>query len=678
MNQATVLPQAGSELDNLCINTIRCLAIDGVQKANSGHPGLPMGAAPMAYVLWTRFLRHAPTDPEWPDRDRFVLSAGHGSMLLYALLHLTGYQISIDDLKQFRQWGSITPGHPEKGLVPGVEVTTGPLGQGFGNGVGMAMAERALSHQYNRDGKTIVGHSTFVLCSDGDLMEGISSESASLAGHLQLGKLICLYDDNHVSLDGPTSMSFTEDVEARFGAYGWQVQRVEDGTLDLKGIETAIEAAIADESRPSLIAVRTHIGYGSPHKQDSNAAHGSPLGVDEVAATKRAYGWDPDRSFYVPERAWERFQQAVGHGQGLVSQWTQRFDDWAQSYPELAEQWSLAQSGTLPDRWQDALPLWSVGDKEIATRSAGGDALNALATAVPWILGGDADLSGSTKTGIKGGGDFDGQTGAGRNLHFGVREHAMGAACNGMSAHGGLRPYSATFFTFSDYQRPSVRLSALSRLPVVWVYTHDSIGLGEDGPTHQPIEHLAAMRVIPDLVVLRPGDANETSWAWAVAMERRHDPTVLVLCRQDLPILEGSRELSREGVAKGGYTLQEARGGDPRVILMGTGSELPICASARVLLEDSGVPTRLVSMPSLELFQAQAEEYRQQVLPHSVTARVAVEAGVPQPWQALVGPQGSVIGITRFGASAPYETIYEHFGFTPKAVAERACSLLPT
>jgi len=597
-------------------------------------------------------------------------------MLLYALLHLTGYAISIDDLKQFRQWGSITPGHPEKGLVPGVEVTTGPLGQGFGNGVGMAMAERALAQQYNRAGHEVVGHRTFVLCGDGDMMEGISSEAASLAGHLQLGKLICLYDDNHVSLDGPTSMSFTEDVEARFAAYGWQVQRVEDGTLDLDGIAAAIATAIADESRPSLIAVRTHIGYGSPHKQDSNAAHGSPLGVEEVAAVKRAYGWDPERSFYVPERAAEKFKEAIGKGERLVQDWGQQFQGWAEGVPELAEQWRLAQSGTLPASWQETLPWWSVGDKEIATRSAGGEALNAIAKAVPWVLGGDADLSESTKTGIKGGGDFDGLTGVGRNLHFGVREHAMGAACNGMAAHGGLRPYSATFFTFSDYQRPAVRLSALSRLPVVWVYTHDSIGLGEDGPTHQPVEHLAAMRVIPGLVLLRPGDANETSAAWVVAMERNQDPTVLVFCRQNLPILEGSRELSREGVARGGYILQDAGAGAAQVILIGTGSELPICASAKALLEQSGVPTRLVSMPSLELFQSQPDSYRQTVLPDSVTARVAVEAGVPQPWQALVGPKGTVVGVSRFGASAPYEIIYEHFGFTPQAVAERARGLL--
>ncbi len=676
LNGQGLLPVAGSELDNLCINTIRCLAIDAVEKANSGHPGLPMGAAPMAYVLWTRILRHHPGAPGWPNRDRFVLSAGHGSAMLYALLHLTGYQVSMEDLKQFRQWGSITPGHPERGVTPGVEVTTGPLGQGFGNGVGMAIAERALAHRYNRPGEAIVDHRTFVLCGDGDLMEGVSAEAASLAGHLGLGKLICLYDDNHITLDGPASMSFTEDVLARFAAYGWQVQRVEDGTLDLEGIDRAIQAAIADDSRPSLIAVRTHIGYGAPHKQDSNAAHGSPLGPEELAAAKRAFGWDPERSFQVPDRALEHFRQALTKGQALAGEWQARFATWAQHSPELAREWEMAQGGSLPDGWRDALPVWEVGEKAIATRASGGRVLNALAQAIPWILGGDADLSESTKTGLEGGGDFDGRTGQGRNLHFGVREHAMGAACNGMAAHGGLRPYSATFFTFSDYQRPSVRLSALSHLPVIWVYTHDSVGLGEDGPTHQPVEQLAALRVIPELVVLRPGDANESSWAWAVALERNQGPTALVFCRQNVPILEGTAELARSGVASGGYILQEASGGPAEVILIGTGSELSICAAARDLLERDGIPTRLVSMPSLELFHDQPPEYRDLVLPLAIPAKVAVEAGVPQPWLAVVGARGAVVGVERFGASAPYETIYQHFGLTPEAVAARARELL--
>jgi len=676
VSAGSVLPRAGSPLDDLCINTIRTLAIDGVEKANSGHPGLPMGMAPAAYVLWTRFLRHDPNDPHWPDRDRFVLSAGHGSMLLYALLHLTGYDLPLEQLQQFRQWGSRTPGHPERGVTPGVEVTTGPLGQGFGNGVGMAIAERHLAARYNQPQHAIVDHRTFVLCSDGDLMEGIASESASLAGHLGLGKLICLYDDNHVSLDGPTSLSFTEDVEARFSAYGWQVQRVEDGTLGLEAIASAIQAAIDDELRPSLIAIRTHIGYGAPHKQDTNAAHGSPLGAAEAAAAKRAYGWDPSVTFFEPEEAVAHFRMARSKGAALSHAWNDRFGVWSERFPQLAYEWRTALAGELPAGWEDVLPFWEAGSDPIATRVSGGKALVALAERIPWILGGDADLSESTKTAIPGGGDFDGHTGVGRNLHFGVREHAMGAACNGIAAHGGLRPYSATFFTFSDYQRPSVRLSALSHLGVTWVYTHDSIGLGEDGPTHQPVEQLAALRAIPNLVVLRPGDANESSWAWAAALQRGTAPTVLVLCRQNLPVLPGSRELAPEGVARGAYVLQPEEGEECRALLIGTGSELSICVAARALLQAEGVPTRVVSMPSMELFAQQPLEYRAEVLPPGVSTRVAVEAGVDQPWWRWVGERGSVVGINRFGASAPYQTIYEHLGLTPSAVAERVRHLL--
>lgn len=676
LSSGATLPQAGTELDNLCINTIRTLAIDGVEKAKSGHPGLPMGMAPAAYVLWTRFLRHDPNDPKWPDRDRFVLSAGHGSMLLYALLHLTGYDLPLEQLEQFRQWGSRTPGHPELGLTAGVEVTTGPLGQGFGNGVGMAMAERLLARKYNQPGHTIVDHRTFVLCSDGDLMEGVSSEAASLAGHLGLGKLICLYDDNHVSLDGPTSLSFSEDVEARFGAYDWQVQRVEDGTLDLEGIGQAIERAIEDQSRPSLIAIRTHIGYGAPHKQDTNAAHGSPLGPEEAAAAKRAYGWDPELTFFEPEAALAHFRRAQTRGAALSREWVERFSAWSAASPQLAREWGTALSGGLPSGWEEALPSWDEGADPIATRSSGGKALVALAERIPWLVGGDADLSESTKTAIPGGGDFDGRTGAGRNLHFGVREHAMGAACNGIAAHGGLRPYSATFFTFSDYQRPSVRLSALSHLGVIWVYTHDSIGLGEDGPTHQPVEQLAALRAIPNLVVIRPGDANESSWAWAAALERGTAPTALVLCRQNLPVLPGTKQMAAQGVSRGAYVLQEAEGGTCRGILIGTGSELSICVAARQLLQERGLPTRVVSMPSMELFAQQPPEYRRQVLPPGISARVAVEAGVDQPWWRWVGDQGAVVGVNRFGASAPYQTIYEELGLTAPSVAERIQRLM--
>ncbi len=675
VSSAGRLPRAGSELDDLCINTIRTLAIDAVEKANSGHPGLPMGVAPAAYVLWTRFLRHNPKDPAWPDRDRFVLSAGHGSMLLYALLHLTGYDLPLEQLQQFRQWGSRTPGHPERGLTPGVEVTTGPLGQGFGNGVGMAIAERHLAHRYNQPGATVVDHRTFVLCSDGDLMEGVSSEAASLAGHLGLGKLVCLYDDNHVSLDGPTSLAFTENVLERFGAYGWQVQRVEDATLDLDGIAGAIEAAIDDDQRPSLIALRTHIGYGAPHKQDTNAAHGSPLGAEEAAGAKRAYGWDPARTFYVPEPALTHFREALERGERLEAEWNERFCGWCEGQPELAYEWRTAQAGELPAGWEEALPSWAPGADPLATRSSAGKALEALSRRIPWILGGDADLSESTKTAIPDGGDFDGHTGAGRNLHFGVREHAMGAACNGIAAHGGLRPYSATFFTFSDYQRPSVRLSALSHLGVVWVYTHDSVGLGEDGPTHQPVEHLAALRAIPGLVVLRPGDANESAWAWAVALERQHQPTALVLSRQNLPVLEGTQRLAPDGVGRGAYVLLEAEGGCS-CILIGTGSELSICVEAWALLQAQGVGTRVVSMPSMELFAAQPREYRDEVLPPGVRARVSVEAGVEQPWWRWVGERGAIVGVNRFGASAPYQTIYRNLGLTPEAVEAAARRLL--
>jgi transketolase len=676
VSDTSTLPRAGTELDNLCINTIRTLAIDGVEKANSGHPGLPMGMAPSAYVLWTRFLRHDPNDPKWPDRDRFVLSAGHGSMLLYALLHLTGYDLPLEQLQQFRQWGSLTPGHPERGLTAGVEVTTGPLGQGFGNGVGMAIAERHLAARYNQPEYEIVDHRTFVLCSDGDLMEGISSEAASLAGHLGLGKLIYLYDDNHVSLDGPTSLSFTEDVEARFSAYGWQVQRVEDGTLDLEGIAGAIQTAIDDESRPSLIAIRTHIGYGAPHKQDTNAAHGSPLGAEEAAAAKRAYGWDPAVTFFEPDEAVAHFREAKQKGATLSQEWNERFCSWSEAFPQLAYEWRTAIAGELPAGWEDVLPFWDEDSEPVATRVSGSKALVALAERIPWIVGGDADLSESTKTAIPGGGDFDGRTGVGRNLHFGVREHAMGAACNGIAAHGGLRTYSATFFTFSDYQRPSVRLSALSHLGVVWVYTHDSIGLGEDGPTHQPVEHLAALRAIPNLVVLRPGDANESSWAWAAALQRGAAPTVLVFCRQNLPVLPGTKRLAAVGVARGAYVLQEAEGGECRSLLIGTGSELSICVAARQLLQEQGVPTRVVSMPSMELFAQQPPGYRSEVLPPVVRTRVAVEAGVDQPWWRWVGDHGVVVGVNRFGASAPYQTIYEHLGLTPSAVAERVQRLL--
>jgi len=670
------LPRAGSADDDLAINTLRCLAIDAVEAAHSGHPGLPMGAAPMAYVLWTRFLRHNPRNPAWADRDRFVLSAGHGSMLLYALLHCTGYDLPLAELRRFRQWGSRTPGHPERGLTPGIEVTTGPLGQGFGNGVGLAIAERVLAHRFNRPGHAIVDHRTFVLCSDGDLMEGVSSEAASLAGHLGLGKLIGLYDDNHVSLDGPTSLAFSESVPDRFRAYGWQVLEVADGETDLGGIASALTAAIDDTGRPSLIAVRTHIGYGAPHKHDTSQAHGSPLGSDEARAAKLAYGWDPDRSFYVPEAAARLFGGAVERGQALETEWEGRFGAWARAFADLAGEWERSQADNPPADWAAALPAFTPADGELATRSAGERVLQQVVAAVPWVIGGDADLSESTKTAISGGGDFDGHTGAGRNLHFGVREHAMGAACNGIAAHGGLRPYSATFFTFSDYQRPSVRLAALSHLPVIFVYTHDSIGLGEDGPTHQPVEQLAALRAMPNLEVFRPGDANETAATWRCAVERRDGPTAIVLSRQPLPVYRQTRADQGARVDLGAYVLLEATGAEPRCLLLATGSELSLAVGARQRLEADGIPTRVVSVPCLDRLERMDAPGRDRLLPSRVGCRVAIEAGVSDPWYRWVGPGGAVVGIDRYGASAPYQEVYHHLGLTIDQVVARAEALV--
>jgi transketolase len=657
-----------TDLDLLSIDTIRTLSIDGVQKANSGHPGAPMGAAAMAYVLWTRFLRHAPTQPDWPDRDRFVLSAGHASMLLYSLLHLTGYRVSLEDLQAFRQWGSITPGHPERGLTPGVEATTGPLGQGFTNAVGMAIAERRLAAEFNRPGHTIVDHWTYVIASDGDLQEGITSEAASLAGHLRLGRLVVLYDDNHIQLDGPTAMAWSEDVPQRFQAYGWHTQRVEDGN-DVGAIEAAIEAARADD-RPSLIAVRTHIGFGSPNKHDSQKAHGAPLGADEVRLTKEAYGWDPDRSFYVPDLARDHFRAAIAVGEARVEDWRAALARYAASYPEAAAAFRRRTGGTLLADWDADLRPYETGT-EIATRNASQDAIQALAPRVPELFGGAADLSESNLTDIKGEPNFSADE-AGRNLRFGVREHAMGGIANGLACHGGFIPYCATFLTFSDYMRGSVRLAALTGLHVVYVWTHDSVGLGEDGPTHQPVEHYAALRSIPNLWFVRPGDANETSAAWALAIERSDGPVALALTRQKLPTLPGTDHLARDGVARGGYILREASGGTPQLILIGTGSELQLAFAAARALEGEGIPTRVVSLPCWERFEAQDQDYRDAVLPPSIRKRVSVEVGVSLGWERWVGDEGAVIGLDHFGASAPAGTIFEKFGFTAHRVTEIA------
>jgi transketolase len=662
-----------TKLDELCINTIRTLSIDAVQKANSGHPGLPLGASPMAYVLWQRHLRHNPRDPNWPDRDRFVLSAGHGCALLYSLLFLTGYDLTLDDLKSFRQWGSKTPGHPEWHDTPGVEATTGPLGQGTANAVGMAIAERWLAHRFNRPGHTVVDHRTFCIVGDGDLMEGISSEAGSLAGHLKLGKLTYLYDDNHVSLDGPTTWSFTEDTLKRYEAYGWQVLRVENGNEDLTAIDEAIRTAISQEDRPTFIAVRTTIGYGSPHKAGTNAAHGSPLGGEEVGLTKKALGWEWQDPFHVPDEALRHFRTAVERGIQEQAQWERRFEAFAKEFPDLADQWRTQAKGALPAGWDADLPKWKPGES-LATRVASGKAINAIAKKVPWLLGGDADLSESTKTKIEGAGDFDGQTGAGNNIHYGVREHAMAAMANGMSYHGGVRPFVATFFCFSDYMRPSVRLSAVSHLPTIFVWTHDSIGLGEDGPTHQAVEQLMSLRAMPQFTIIRPGDANEAADAWKCTMEHVDGPVGLVLSRQNLPVLD--RSGARGDVSRGAYVLAEASGGKPRLILMATGSELHLAVGGREKLEADGIPTRVVSMPCWEFFDAQPAAYREEVLPREVTARLSIEAGVTLGWQKYVGDRGGSIGVDRFGASAPGEVVMKNYGFTVEHVVERAKGLL--
>ncbi len=661
------------KLDQLAINTIRTLAMDAVQKANSGHPGAPMGAAPMAYVLWTRFLRHAPSRPDWPDRDRFVLSAGHASMLLYALLHLTGYGLELEELMQFRQWGSRTPGHPEHGLTPGVEATTGPLGQGFANAVGMAIAERRLAREFNQPGHEIVDHRTYVNASDGDLQEGITSEAASLAGHLRLGKLLVLYDDNGIQLDGPTGMAWSEDVLKRFEAYGWGTGRVEDGN-DLAAIEAAIEAGRADD-RPTLIAVRTHIGYGAPNKQDTQKAHGSPLGEDEIRLAKQFYGWDPDAHFLVPPEVLEAMRAAVPAGEKLVKDWEARYYRYRDAFPkEAGELRRRDRSLGLADGWDASLPAYQTGE-ELATRQASQAAIQALAGPVPELFGGSADLSESNLTQIEGEDPFEAGE-AGRNLWFGVREHGMGGAVNGIAYHGGFIPYAATFLNFSDYMRGSVRLAALAGLHVIYVWTHDSIGLGEDGPTHQPIEHYAALRAMPNLWFVRPGDANETVAAWRLAVERRGGPVALALTRQKLPTLAGSSERARDGVARGGYVLRPARGEDaskaPELLLIATGSELQLAFAAAEALEKDSIAARVVSLPCWEVFEAQDQAYRDSVIPPAIRRRVTIEVGATIGWERYAGDEGAIIGIDHFGASAPAGTIFEKFGFTADRVIDVA------
>lgn len=664
-----------TKLDELCVNTIRMLSADCVEKAKSGHPGMPMGAAAMAYVLWARFLCHNPMDPKWPDRDRFVLSAGHGSTLLYSLLHLTGYDLSLDDLKDFRQWAAKTPGHPEYPLTPGVETTTGPLGQGFANGVGMAIAERFLAAHFNRPGHEIVDHYTYGIVSDGDLMEGVSHEAASLAGHLGLGKLIYLYDDNLISIEGSTDITFTENRNARFEAYGWHVQEVADGN-DPDTIEQAILAAQKETKRPSLIAVKTHIGYGSPKKQDSASAHGEPLGPEEIKLTKKNLGWPLEPLFFVPDEARSRFRLAIEKGNDLQNQWQERVQAYEEAYPELNVEWKGWVGGELPESWDRDIPNFPADPKGMATRGASGTVLNAIAPYVPNLLGGSADLAPSNKTLIKGEGDFQAGVSDGRNLRFGVREHAMGSVMNGISLHGGLIPYGGTFLIFSDYMRPAIRMAALMGLKVIYIFTHDSIGLGEDGPTHQPVEQLAALRSIPNLTVIRPCDANETSEAWRIALESDNGPVALALTRQSVPVLDRNVYAPATGLSKGAYILQDAWDGNPDIVLIATGSEVHIAIEAAQKLEENGMGVRVVSMPSWELFDRQPEEYRDRILPPETRVRIAVEAGVSQGWHRYVGNNGEIVGLDHFGASAPYEVLYEKFGITADQVVEKASTLV--
>jgi transketolase len=680
----------GMSLDERCINTIRFLAADAIEKAKSGHPGMPMGAAAAAYALWTRHLKHNPADPLWPDRDRFVLSAGHGSMLLYTLLHLTGYDLSLEEIQSFRQWGSKTPGHPERRHPPGTEMTTGPLGQGLSASVGMAIAEAHLAARFNRPGRRIVDHMTYVFASDGDLMEGVSCEACSLAGHLGLGKLVVLYDDNRVSLAGATALCFTENIEQRFSACGWQVISVEDGN-DIAAVDAALASAKAETSMPTLIRLRTTIGFGAPGKQNTSACHGSPLGPEELRAAKENLGWPTDPPFYIPEDALGRFREAGAAGAAHQKTWEEAFRRYAAAYPEAAAEFERVMKGELPAGWEAALPVYGPGAKEAATRKTSEAILQALAPVLPELIGGSADLNPSTFTWLKGMGDFqkpgeppacrEGALGGewgygGRNIHFGVREHAMAAIAGGMALHGGAIPFTGTFFTFADYMRPSIRLAALMGLRVIYVFTHDSIGVGEDGPTHQPVEHLMNLRAVPNLTVIRPADANETSEAWRVALLKEEGPTALIFTRQNLPVLDRGEFGPDAGLCKGGYILWESSPGDPEAILIGTGSEVQIALEAGRRLAAEGIRVRVVSLPSWELFDRQSQAYRDLILPPAVRARVAVEAGVRLGWEHYTGLEGAIVGIDRFGASAPYQVLYEKFGITPEAVAAATRRLL--
>ncbi|WP_368504131.1 transketolase [Alkalihalophilus sp. As8PL] len=654
------------------INTIRTLSIDSIEKANSGHPGMPMGAAPMAFSLWTKYMNHNPANPDWANRDRFVLSAGHGSMLLYSLLHLTGYDVSLEDLQSFRQWGSKTPGHPEFGHTPGVEATTGPLGQGVAMAVGMAMAERHLASTYNREGYNIVDHYTYSICGDGDLMEGVSAEAASLAGHLKLGRLVVMYDSNDISLDGELNRSFSESVEDRYKAYGWQVIRVEDGT-DIDEINRAVELAKTDD-RPTLIEVKTVIGYGSPNKSGKSASHGAPLGADEVKLTREAYKWEGDGDFFIPEDVKSFYESVKANGEKTEAEWNELFASYKEAHPELAAQFELANKGELPEGWDKEAPVYEVGSS-VATRSSGGEALNAFAKHIPQLIGGSADLASSNKTMMKDVGDFTRDDYSGRNVWFGVREFAMGAAVNGMALHGGVKVFGATFFVFSDYLRPAIRLSALMKLPVVYVFTHDSIAVGEDGPTHEPVEQLAALRAMPGLSVIRPGDSNEAVAAWKLAIESKDMPTALVLTRQNLATIEGTKDNAYEGVKKGAYVISKASG-EADLLLLATGSEVPLAVEAKDALEKEGIHASVVSMPSWDRFEAQPKSYKDEVISPNVKARLGIEMGSSLGWAKYVGDHGDVLAIDQFGASAPGERIMQEYGFTVENVVAKAKVLL--
>ena len=663
-----------NDLAKQCANTIRVLTIDAIEKAAIGHLGLSLGMADVATVLWTQFLNHNPGNPDWANRDRFILSAGHGSMLLYALLYLSGYDLSLDEIKRFRQWDSLTPGHPEVHVTPGVETTTGPLGQGAANAVGMAIAEAYLAATFNRPDHEIVDHYTYALVSDGDLMEGISHEAASLAGHMKLGKLIFLYDDNRISIDGSTDLTYTEDRLKRFEAYDWHTQQVDGHDND--AVARAIEAAQAVTDQPSIIACQTTIGYGSPNLAGTAKAHGGPMGAEEARLTRQAYGWPPDSEFHVPDEVLAHFRQAVDQGQAAEASWQTRLDAYRQAHPAEAQAFQRALSGELSDGWEDNLPQFEPSAGGIATRAASGQVLNAIAGAVPNLLGGSADLTGSNNTYLDGYPVFANESYAGRNFYFGVREHGMAGILNGMGLHGGVIPYGGTFLTFSDYSRPAIRLAALSHIPVIFVFTHDSIGLGEDGPTHQPVEQIAALRAIPNLLVIRPADANETSVAWKVALEKRTGPVALLLTRQKIPIFDRTEMGDAANLEKGGYILLDSGKVYPDVILIATGSEVGLAVEAHATLTEQGIAARVVSMPSWELFAGQSDAYRDTVLPPGVTARVAIEAGVTMGWDRWVGPQGSIIGLDRFGVSAPYQVLYEHLGFTSQNVVLRALAAI--